>query len=797
MKKNISINISGIIFHIEEDGYETLRKYLDSIKRYFASFEDSSEILSDIESRIAEIFLAKLHEGKQVITAEDVSSLIATMGSVSDFKAAEEQEFGGESTQSESSQKNRDSSGSATTAKKLVRDQKRKILGGVCAGLAHYFNIDPVWPRLLFALLVLGSYGGFLLVYIIFWIALPASEELEEESSVKKMFRNSEKKVIGGVAGGIAAFFGVDITVIRVLFVVFSFAGGLGLLIYIILWIALPEAKTITEKMQMQGEPVTLSNIESSVKKGLNEKGPGEESVLAKIILFPFRLIAMIIEGMVKVFGPLFAVFIDVLRIAIGIVFSLTGLSMILTLAFGFGTIIGIFHVASFPDWWHFQLTDVGLPIEAFRNTFSGWMIFFGFCVAFIPALFITLLGSSIIAKRIIFNQLAGWSLFVVFFVSAIALAISIPQMVYTFKEEGEFKVEKTFSLNGKVAVLRINETGLDDYVRPRINIKGYDGTEIKLVQRFEAQGINKKVAIENAQLVDYKVGQQDSILVFDSNITFKKDAPFRAQRLTMDIYIPYNTNFVVEEDMWRMIDNNYRDYDGYRDSNFNQTWKMTEHGFECLTCSNPTENKSLSLRDQYGLRDFDRVDLSGLFDIQIERSDDFAIEFEGNEKQKKRYNIYKNGETLIVDFDDDRESFWDSKLFDIDKVKIKISMPSIEKLKVRGAGNLSINGFDETDLELDFQGAILGEGNFSAENLTIDLKGVSNLEIKGNGNFMEAKVVGASSLRAYNYPVNEAIIEAEGASSAKVNVHTKLEITKGVASSVSHRGDPEIIIRN
>src|SRR5688572_31362101 len=93
MKKNISINISGIIFHIEEDGYENLRKYLDSINKYFASFEDSSEILADIESRVAEIFLSKLNEGKQVITSDDVTSLIATMGSVSDFKAAEEQEF--------------------------------------------------------------------------------------------------------------------------------------------------------------------------------------------------------------------------------------------------------------------------------------------------------------------------------------------------------------------------------------------------------------------------------------------------------------------------------------------------------------------------------------------------------------------------------------------------------------------------------------------------------------------------------------------------------------------------------
>src|SRR5688572_7723211 len=92
MKKNISINISGIIFHIEEDGYDTLKKYLDSINKYFSTFEDSSEILADIESRIAEIFLSKLNEEKQIITADDVNALVATMGSVSDFKAAEDQD---------------------------------------------------------------------------------------------------------------------------------------------------------------------------------------------------------------------------------------------------------------------------------------------------------------------------------------------------------------------------------------------------------------------------------------------------------------------------------------------------------------------------------------------------------------------------------------------------------------------------------------------------------------------------------------------------------------------------------
>jgi len=795
MKKNISINISGIIFHIEEDGYETLRKYLDSIKRYFASFEDSSEILSDIESRIAEIFLAKLNEGKQVITAEDVSSLIATMGSVNDFKAAEEQEFAGEFAQAQDDSQKQNQSGPSAANKKLQRDEKRKILGGVCAGFGYYFNIDPVWPRLLFALLVFGSYGILLLVYIILWILLPASADLEDEPSVKKMFRDTEKKVIGGVASGVAAYFGGDIATIRLLFVIFAFFG-IGLITYLILWISLSEAKTITEKMQMQGEPVTLSNIESTVKKNLNEKEGEEENIITKIVLFPFRLIAMVIEGLTKIFGPLFKVAIDVLRVAIGVVISLTGLLMIIALIMVAGVIFGFFNFSDWP-WFQFPVGETGIPLEAIRNSFPTWTTFFAFTALLVPALFINLIGNSIIAKRVVFNPLVGWSLFVLFFVSIAVLSFSIPQMVYAFKEEGEHKVEKTFSLDGKIAVLRVNEIGLDDYDVTSLTIKGYEGTDYKLVQRFEAQGNTRKTAIENAQMVEYKVDQKDSILLFDSNISFKKDARFRAQRLDMELFIPMNNLFVIEEAMWRLIDNNYLEYNGYSDSNFNRTWKMTDRGFECMNCEQPTEAKALSLRDQYGLRDFNRVDLTGLFDVQIERGEDFAVELDGTDKQKKRYDIYLSGETLVIDFDDDKNFFWKKDLFKDDKVKIKITMPALEDLKIKGAGQLYVRGFDEDDLEIEILGAVEAEGEFNVRNLTIDLTGASTLELKGRGTFMEANATGASGLRAYNYEVHDAIIGAHGASSARVFVTDKLEITKGIASSVSHRGEPQVIERN
>ena len=140
MKKNISINISCIIFHIEEDGYDKLKEYLETMHRYFSSYDDSSEIIADIENRIAEIFLSKLKDGIQVITIEDVEALMATMGGIKDFKEIEVEEEP-EPAAKESYSEGSESYQHAET-KRLYRDEKRKILGGVLSGIAYYFSID-------------------------------------------------------------------------------------------------------------------------------------------------------------------------------------------------------------------------------------------------------------------------------------------------------------------------------------------------------------------------------------------------------------------------------------------------------------------------------------------------------------------------------------------------------------------------------------------------------------------------------------------------------------------------------
>ena len=805
MKKNISINISGIIFHIEEDGYEALRKYLDSINRYFASFEDSSEIISDIESRIAEIFLSKLNEGKQVITADDVKGLMVTMGSVTDFKASEEETAenaatSSAATSSSKQESNYSQSGTTSAQKKLTRDKNQKILGGVCSGMAHYFNVDPVWARVLFALLALGSSGLFIFLYIVLWIALP-EVDLDDQPSIKKMYRDAENKVLGGVASGLAAFSGTDVALIRLIFVVTGFFG-VGFILYIVFWLALPEAKTITEKMEMQGEPVTLSNIESSVKKNLNEKEGQEESALAKIILFPFRAIAAVLNAIAKIVGPIFTVFIEAMRIGIGAVITFLGLALMLAVLLSFGIMGGVVSSTHLPESWNVQFFSI--PVEAFQNTFSVWTLIFAFFAALIPAMVIFLLGISAIAKKIVFGGLMGWTMFIIFFVSAAFLSFSIPQLVFSFKEQGEVKTEKIFPVNSKSILLNIRETGLDDYDVTEINLRGYDGKELKLVQRFEAQGNNRKVAAENAQMVTYNVEQKDSILYFDSNITFKKDAKFRAQRLKMDLYIPNNLPFVIEDDLWRLINN----YPRFRHDNQTETWKFVDGDMQCLTCpdyssektigrNERAERSTLSLNNQYNLRDFNAIDMSGIMNVRIQQGDDWGVDLGSDNELRKRYDVYVQGETLVITYDDKRKFFWNNKFWsDRDEIQIKITMPNLTELSATGAGKVSFKGFDENDMKIDLTGAVIADGDMNAGNMNIDLTGASFLELSGRGNFLEASITGASGLRAYGYEVERGIIEANGASTAKVNVTESVEISSSFASNVSYRGNPEVIKR-
>lgn len=173
MNKTIIININGIIFHIEEDAYEILKSYMTGIKKHFAGTDDSLEITTDIENRIAEMFTELLKkDGKQVIVTADVTSVILQMGTIEDFSTEEHEPVF--------------ASGSSDiyTDRRLFRDPEDHLIGGVAAGIANYFGIEAVWVRLAFVVAFFGAGSG-LLVYILLWAIIPRANTRTEKMAMK------------------------------------------------------------------------------------------------------------------------------------------------------------------------------------------------------------------------------------------------------------------------------------------------------------------------------------------------------------------------------------------------------------------------------------------------------------------------------------------------------------------------------------------------------------------------------------------------------------------------------------
>lgn len=187
MKKTININLNGISFTLDEDAYQALEEYLNSIKTHFKNKEIGTEIIRDIEARIAELFQQYTGTGKQILSIDDVNKVKAQLGKPSDFDDTEEE--------------NIHEAGNAGSYKRLYRDPKDRIIGGVCSGLGAYFHIDPVWVRIIFVIATIS---------------------------------------------------------------------GVSPLVYLILWIIMPPARTTSERLEMRGEPVNISNIEKIIREEFN-----------------------------------------------------------------------------------------------------------------------------------------------------------------------------------------------------------------------------------------------------------------------------------------------------------------------------------------------------------------------------------------------------------------------------------------------------------------------------------------------------------------------------------------------
>ncbi|GAB3644129.1 GIN domain-containing protein [Spirosoma arcticum] len=845
MKKTISINISGVIFHIEEDGYDKLKSYLTTVQQYFSTYEDSQEIVTDIENRIAEKLLAKLKSAdRQAVSLEDVNELIAAMGTVADFEAVEEEEVlvtsggrnsapgsgnarpGGQQTGSTTgaySSAQSGNTGTYTGPRKLVRDLRRKTLGGVAAGLAHYFNMDVVWVRLIFVALVVGLpalmgasnsnsgdfFGGLsgftVIIYIAMWIALPGVGTIEEDKTIKKFFRNPEDKVLGGVASGIAAYFGIDTGVVRLLFVLGIVFFGVGFLLYIVLWMIAPPANTLTEKMEMQGRPITLSNIESSIKQNLNiNEAPNNESGLTRVLLFPFRAIATIIGGLGSALGPLLNGVVAVIRVFAGILLLVLAFAgMVACLAF-LGAAIGLESGMNFGDG--------DFPAQLFRSDITMPMIVSGFAVGIIPAFGLAILGVMLITTRSVISSRTALTLAGVWLVSMLVFGGTATPLINSFQRKGVVDETKVLRVAGTPTFDLVDidseyNTGAD------LELEGYEGTDLNLVQRFEAQGRNRADAQANARTIQYRYVQRDSVIRFDNSIELAPKARFRMQDLEMNLKIPYEKPFRMTPAFARYIRNRFgeKEIDRMQAS----LWKFTQaDGLVCINFPRERErdadsedNDVTDLTDdvqsavagelgedfdemgdhtrQFNASNFSKVDVSGAFVVRFRKGDTYKVVADGREEDLDEVKVDVDGNTLEVSMENNRLFDWSDRK----RIGLTITVPAINELKMSGASKASLTGFGSfNDLNIDMSGACRTVFDGDVKKLTIGLSGASNVILRGHATQLDADLTGASKIEATGLAVDRAEVDASGASHADMGQVGTLDSETSGASKVTRQ---------
>jgi phage shock protein PspC (stress-responsive transcriptional regulator) len=592
MKKVININFQGRILPIEEMAYENLKNYIESLSAYFEKEEGKDEIINDIECRVAELCEDRLKKGAVCITEDDINLIIESIGRPADFEAQDG--FEAQSSANNSSDASYENESynhwDNIRPKRLYRDEHNKVLGGVCSGIANYFGLEPLLVRILWIFLI----GVNILGYLILWIAVPSSSVKEIGGVKKRLFRDIENKVIGGVCAGLSKYFGIKVWIIRILFLIpfirlvfnfreihlfqfwdapdfpnfldITFSPG-SVFIYIVLWLVLPEAKTSADKLEMVGEKVDLNSIKNTIQndmEGFSKRAQGWGSDLKNkyqtdhasntkngASAHPSEKR----KGIVYYIGRIITISIK------AFVYFILGIIGISLLAALFG--IGVAATAVMPLR-KFLLED-GAQIWSVYGAllFFVWVPIIGIVTAVVRKLAGYKKANVWVRSSFVALWVVGWVL-LFYFGSSLGhsfskhnvpeeqtVALANPAVDYlevTASPKMKYYEDRWFQISPFDA-FSDEDTVFVRNLRIRIVQSKTDSFQVKVVKLSNGKTIQN--ANELASKINFDLTQQDSLVFLDRGISINKKDKFRNQHIIMTIAVPLGKRIKITNKGW------------------------------------------------------------------------------------------------------------------------------------------------------------------------------------------------------------------------------------------------------
>ena len=545
MNKTININLGGFFFHIDENAYQKLKRYLDAIARSLSDDpQGKNEIISDIEARISELLSERITDARQVVNESDIDEIITIMGQPEDYIESEEMY--------EDNSNYNYNKRTKSNNKKLFRDSEDKFLGGVASGLAHYTNIDTIWVRLFFILTAVTT--------------------------------------------------------------------GFGLLLYIILWVLLPEAKTTAEKLQMEGEDVNIGNIEKKIRNEFEylstKLKDGASEITEKISSADYQKLRNqtksgfqdFLDTLGKILSALFKVFGKFIGVLLVFIAGVTLISLL----------FAMFSISSL-EILGFEGDFVHYPPFFYDSIFPNWLLsIFLILLIAIPILVLLILGLRILSpnlKRV--STTTSLSLFGVWLVALLFIGFTGVEFA-TSKAQNAIKVSKKSILFNPEQPLRIGvenddeinyqhnlrrkDNAVEVYVNDqkmkysndvKIDVSKSDTNEAYIEIRKESEGRKRKDALENAEKINYKFKIENNKIVFDAFFLSEFKNLWKDEEVYLTVFIPEGTSVYFENSSKKFLYSIENTEDIYDRNMANHLFKMTSKGFECLDCEDPDDDSN------------------------------------------------------------------------------------------------------------------------------------------------------------------------------------------------------------
>ena len=622
--------------------------------------------------------------------------------------------------------------------------------------------------------------------------------------------------MIGGVMAGIAAYTGWDIGLLRILAVISLFFFGSGAVAYIFILAISPEAKSLTDKMEMTGEPITLENIERNIKETV-QPDSAEEKPITRILLFPFRAFAAIFTVLKPILTGVrwFAQYllgIVLLIISVAFMIALVALTTAGISGFDHGQ-VGI----SFGE---------AVPIFLLAQDLPAWAVYAAYAAIIPMILGIGIGGVSLLANRKLTNKtyqytstsiaIIGWIGLVAAFsmvgrnfqrtssLNQIKEITADSSYVFTLKRESQENIWEKMLGNTIIADEFLDEDELHDFnrngfSRASISLEGYDGKTIQVIMFAKSNGKTRADAELNAKSIDYQWVQKGNQIEMDSHFGLK-NFKFRNQRMRIKVLIPYGVSFGMTRDFALYIENLLDA--GYFKNEENDLfvgskWAFTpSKGLICLNREPQTnsdsdesdsddsdfsDNPKLPNSDNSKNKEDDNISFSitktlpAFSSIELLESETAAISI----TQGPIYQISYKSADQMNDFSSSAKV--DQGVLKFPKVQsgleITIQTPSLKKISLGGNSRTTLTGFD-------------------LDNLDVLLSGFHSLTLNGKSKQLQVSANESSELLAGNWQTQKAFVSVSNQAKMELNASELIKGFKGDRSDVTFKPYPKLNVQ-